>query len=183
MTGMWPISSKQTWMNNITEMILFPRRTIRSVSREQHVLRVHILCFQTSSILESLSWKGPLDPVLNHCVRRIHFNMYTVFIVQAYQTSQYVVPRGGIFLGKWHSSFAGSSVSLRSEHPISLRPCLDLPRGSPFIPPNSCFQISRKKIWPSCLKFGYHIYSQDEKVCLQLVAQSRSFVTVTLNGL
>jgi hypothetical protein len=32
-----------------------------------------------------------------------------VFIVQAYQTSQYVVPRGGIFLGKWRSSFAGSS--------------------------------------------------------------------------
>jgi hypothetical protein len=33
---------------------------------------------------------------------------YTVFIVQAYETSQYVVPRGGIFLGKWCSSFAGS---------------------------------------------------------------------------
>jgi hypothetical protein len=30
---------------------------------------------------------------------------------QAYQTSQYVVPCGGIFLGKWHSSFAGSSDS------------------------------------------------------------------------
>jgi hypothetical protein len=29
-----------------------------------------------------------------------------VFIVQA---SQYVVPRGGIFLGKWRSSFAGNS--------------------------------------------------------------------------
>jgi hypothetical protein len=29
-----------------------------------------------------------------------------VFIVQAYQASQYVVPRGGIFLGKWRSSFA-----------------------------------------------------------------------------
>jgi hypothetical protein len=29
-----------------------------------------------------------------------------VFIVQAYQTSQYVVPRGGIFLGKWRSSFS-----------------------------------------------------------------------------
>jgi hypothetical protein len=25
------------------------------------------------------------------------------------QTSQYVVPRGGIFLGKWRSTFAGSS--------------------------------------------------------------------------
>jgi hypothetical protein len=34
--------------------------------------------------------------------------LYTVFIVQAYQTSQYVVPRGGIFLGKWRRSFAGS---------------------------------------------------------------------------
>jgi hypothetical protein len=32
-----------------------------------------------------------------------------MFIVQAYQTSQYVVPRGGIVLGKWRSSFAGSS--------------------------------------------------------------------------
>jgi hypothetical protein len=28
---------------------------------------------------------------------------------QAYQTSQYVVLRGGIFLGKWRSSFAGGS--------------------------------------------------------------------------
>jgi hypothetical protein len=26
-----------------------------------------------------------------------------VFFVQTYQTSQYVVPRGGIFLGKWRS--------------------------------------------------------------------------------
>jgi hypothetical protein len=34
---------------------------------------------------------------------------YKVFIVQAYQTSQYVVPRGGTLLGKWRSSFAGSS--------------------------------------------------------------------------
>jgi hypothetical protein len=32
-----------------------------------------------------------------------------VFIVQAYQTSQYVLPRGGIFPGKWRSSFAGNS--------------------------------------------------------------------------
>jgi hypothetical protein len=35
--------------------------------------------------------------------------LYTVFIVQAYETSQYVVPCGGIFLGKWRRSFAGSS--------------------------------------------------------------------------
>jgi hypothetical protein len=33
-----------------------------------------------------------------------------VFIVQAYHTSQYVVPLGGIFLGKWRSPFAGSSA-------------------------------------------------------------------------
>jgi hypothetical protein len=32
-----------------------------------------------------------------------------MFIVQAYQTSQYVVPRDGIFLGKWRSSFARNS--------------------------------------------------------------------------
>jgi hypothetical protein len=32
-----------------------------------------------------------------------------MFIVQAYQTTQYVVPRGGIFLGTWRSSFAGNS--------------------------------------------------------------------------
>jgi hypothetical protein len=35
--------------------------------------------------------------------------LYTVFIVQAYQTPQYVVPGGRIFLGKWRSYFAGSS--------------------------------------------------------------------------
>jgi hypothetical protein len=35
--------------------------------------------------------------------------LYRVFIVQAYQTSQYVMPRGGIFLGKWRSSFAENS--------------------------------------------------------------------------
>jgi hypothetical protein len=32
-----------------------------------------------------------------------------MFIVQAYQTSQYVVPLGGIYFGKWRSTFAGSS--------------------------------------------------------------------------
>jgi hypothetical protein len=49
---------------------------------------------------------------------RIHFNTshkslviqcYWMFTVQAYQTSQYVVPHGGSFLGKWRSSFAGNS--------------------------------------------------------------------------
>jgi hypothetical protein len=42
--------------------------------------------------------------------RHFSFVLYTVFIVQAYKTFLYVVPRGGIFLGKWGSSFAGSSV-------------------------------------------------------------------------
>jgi hypothetical protein len=28
-----------------------------------------------------------------------------MFLLQAYQTSQYVVPRDGIFLGKWRSFF------------------------------------------------------------------------------
>jgi hypothetical protein len=31
-----------------------------------------------------------------------------VFIVQAYQNFQYVVPHSGIFLRNWRSSFAGS---------------------------------------------------------------------------
>jgi hypothetical protein len=56
---------------------------------------------------------------------------YTVFIVKAYQTSQYVVPCGGIFLGQWRSSFAGSSddkmnvqssCALKSETPDSINP-------------------------------------------------------------
>lgn len=32
--------------------------------------------------------------------------IYTVFNVQAYQTSQYVVLHGGIFLSKWRGSVA-----------------------------------------------------------------------------
>jgi hypothetical protein len=31
------------------------------------------------------------------------------FSPQAYQISEFVVPRGGIVLGKWRSSFVGSS--------------------------------------------------------------------------
>jgi hypothetical protein len=38
---------------------------------------------------------------------QLYMSCYTVFIVQDYQTFQYVVPRGGIFLGKWRSSFSG----------------------------------------------------------------------------
>jgi hypothetical protein len=47
-----------------------------------------------------------------------------VFIVQAYQTSQYVVPNGGIFLGKWRSSFAGSSdgkMNVQSTYALNTR--------------------------------------------------------------
>jgi hypothetical protein len=36
---------------------------------------------------------------------------------QVYQTSQYVVPRGGIFLGKWRSTF---KFRRQNECPISL---------------------------------------------------------------
>jgi hypothetical protein len=39
-----------------------------------------------------------------------------VFIVQAYQTSQYVVPCGGIFLGKWYNCFAGNSGGKMNVH-------------------------------------------------------------------
>jgi hypothetical protein len=36
--------------------------------------------------------------------------------MQAYQTSQYMVLRDGIFLGKWHSSFV-NSTTLSQEVP------------------------------------------------------------------
>jgi hypothetical protein len=36
-------------------------------------------------------------------------SIYTVFIMQAYQPSLYVVLYGGIFLGKWRSSLIGNS--------------------------------------------------------------------------
>jgi hypothetical protein len=50
--------------------------------------------------------------------------MYTVFVVQVYQTSEYVVPRGSIFLGKWRSSFAGISggeMNIRSACALNTR--------------------------------------------------------------
>jgi hypothetical protein len=50
--------------------------------------------------------------------------IYMVFIVQAYQTSQYVVPRGGIFLGKWRSTFAGNSdgkINVQSDCALNTR--------------------------------------------------------------
>jgi hypothetical protein len=34
----------------------------------------------------------------------------------AYQTSEYAVPGGGIFLGKWRSTFAGSSEGRMNVH-------------------------------------------------------------------
>jgi hypothetical protein len=40
---------------------------------------------------------------------KVYGGVDTVFVMQVYQTSQYVVSLGGIFLGKWRSSFAGSS--------------------------------------------------------------------------
>jgi hypothetical protein len=47
-----------------------------------------------------------------------------VFILQAYEISQYVVPRGGIFLGKWRSSFAGSfdgKINAQSACALNIR--------------------------------------------------------------
>jgi hypothetical protein len=43
--------------------------------------------------------------------------MYTVLFMQAYQISQYTMQRGGIFLGKWRSSFAGSSDGKMCSQP------------------------------------------------------------------
>jgi hypothetical protein len=39
---------------------------------------------------------------------------------EAYQTSQYVVPRDGIFLGKWRSTFAGSSDRKMNVNQLAL---------------------------------------------------------------
>jgi hypothetical protein len=50
--------------------------------------------------------------------------MYTAFTVQVYQTSQYAVSRGGIFLGKWRSSFAESSdgkINIQSACAVNTR--------------------------------------------------------------
>jgi hypothetical protein len=64
------------------------------------------------------AWKLSVMPSLVVCLCsaqndtkefRVNNTNYRVFIVQTYQTSQYVVPRGGIFLGQWRRSFAGNS--------------------------------------------------------------------------
>jgi hypothetical protein len=52
--------------------------------------------------------------VMTTTPRWSHVNIYTVFIVHAYHTSQYVVTRGDIFLGKWRSAFEGSSDGKRN---------------------------------------------------------------------
>jgi hypothetical protein len=63
--------------------------------------------------LSYLAWFVDFSFMLAHLIMLSHLCMlvfmYTVFIVQAYQTSHYAVPCGGIFLGKWSISFAGSS--------------------------------------------------------------------------
>jgi hypothetical protein len=43
-----------------------------------------------------------VQTLVDVCLKQLNFlwvRRYTVFIVQAYQTSQYVMPCGGIFLG------------------------------------------------------------------------------------
>jgi hypothetical protein len=62
--------------------------------------------YKYSSVLLFITSKKKAGTVQN---AYLLFILYAVFIVQAYQTSQYVVPRGGIFLSKWRSSFARSS--------------------------------------------------------------------------
>jgi hypothetical protein len=56
--------------------------------------------------------------------------------VQAYQTSQYVVSRGGIFPGKWRSSFAGysggkmnvqSACALNTRYMQGVSECIVMP--------------------------------------------------------
>jgi hypothetical protein len=74
-----------------------------------------------------------------------------VFIVQAYQTSQYVMPRGGNFFGKWRNFFAGNSdgkmnvqISLRSEHPVYETKYTKI-----------SYEWQRKYITKSCLQQNY----------------------------
>jgi hypothetical protein len=63
--------------------------------------------------------------------------LYAVFIVQTFQTSQqYVVPRGGIFLGKWHGSFAGiadSKMNVQSASAQNTRYITDFCKNAAFL--------------------------------------------------
>jgi hypothetical protein len=73
--------------------------------------------------------------------------MYTVFIVQTYQSSQYVVPRGGIFLGKWRSSYAGSSESKMNVQ-------------------SACALNTRYIMLPEAISTSYFINLSHQSVCL-----------------
>jgi hypothetical protein len=55
--------------------------------------------------------------------RHLYRQIYAVFIVQVYQTSQYVMPRGGIFLGRRRSTFAGNSddkMNVQSAYTLNI---------------------------------------------------------------
>jgi hypothetical protein len=80
-------------------------KVMQSQSTKSDSRQVTILCAVSESC-EFLRWPSL---ALFHMCLTVQRDIYTVFIVPAYQTSQYLEPHGGIFLGKWRSSFAGSS--------------------------------------------------------------------------
>jgi hypothetical protein len=78
-----------------------------------------------------------------------------MFIVQAYQTSQYVMPRGGIILGKWHSSFAGNSgrkMNVQSACALNTRYVIT------WIHRRTLLLISYSTVPCICLKYNYKRY-------------------------
>jgi hypothetical protein len=66
--------------------------------------------FPNSCFIGGVHCAGLSDFSVYSAARR-HFSLpiHAVFIVQVYQTSQYVVSHGSIFLGKGRRSFAGNS--------------------------------------------------------------------------
>jgi hypothetical protein len=75
--------------------------------------------------------------------------LYAMFTVQA----QYVVPRGGIFLGKWRTSFAGSSdckMNVQSACTLNTRYFSYL-----YVRDYSRANV-RGKLGPMCLAFVLH---------------------------